>query len=114
MILRYIWKNSSSSDKAIKRAIAKNLLFLSLGALLSISNAVIYPTVFFFFSFQADAMDDLEVVFNQYLASNLAIDIIRSASSLYSSVVTIILLKPVRDAIKQLIKCKRCKLQVKI
>ena len=44
LIFCYMTKNSLDSDR-IKKAVAKNLLFLSGGAFWSISNAVLYPTI---------------------------------------------------------------------
>ena len=103
LIFRYM---RNISNDAIKKAIAKNLLFLSIGGLLSISNAVIYPTIFFFQSYQPDA--DLDKVFSEVLATNIAIDLLRCLASIYTPFVTIALLKPVRDAMRQM-RFKCCK-----
>ena len=99
-ILIFYFMRKNSTNDAIKKAIAKNLLFLSIGGLLSISSAVIYPTILFFVSFQPHSIDDLNVVINRLLATNLIIDILRSLTSIYTPIITIALLKPVRDAMK--------------
>lgn len=92
VIARYVKKNVTN-DNEIKVAIAKNLLFLSGGALVSIFIAVINPTVIRF-TFSLDGV----------VASHYILDILRSFLSLYTPVVTIAFLKPIQIALSQLLK----------
>ena len=48
----FIKKSTIESNKEIKHALAKNLLYLAGGAFFTITNAVVIPTVIFFISFQ--------------------------------------------------------------
>ena len=108
---RYMKKSSLTGDDRIKRAIGKNLLFLSGGAFWSISNAVLYPTILNLIPvLRADETVDIEDRITTLLITAHVIDIMRSLSAIYTPVVTILLLKPVRDAIKVFFqKCRVCK-----
>lgn len=109
LIFWFAKKNlSSDSDKA-KKAIANNLLFLSVGGLLSIFNGVVLPTIIFAAAPVPTGVSDLEKTFKETSISDHVVDTLLSLTSLYTPVVTIILLKPIRDAMKQLIN-KCCKL----
>ena len=109
LIFCYMKKNCSNSDK-IKKAVARNLLFLSGGAFLSISNAVLYPTILLLIILrQTSETAGIDARVTTLRVTGYAIDIVSSLTALYSPVVTIILLKPVRDAMKQFVrKCHVC------
>lgn len=110
LIVCYIRRHSYSNDR-IKVAIAKNLLFLSVRAFFSIVSTVIYPTIIRFVSFAPDTLQDVDNTITKDSIANHIVDIGRSLSSIYTPIITIILLKPVNDAFKQFIvmvcKCRK-------
>lgn len=109
LILWFMKKNlRTESDKA-KKAIAKNLLFLGVGALLSIFNGVVLPTITFLAAPAPTGEIDFEKTFKEASASDHFVDIMLALTSLYTPIVTIILLKPVRDALQLLVN-RCCKL----
>ena len=86
--------NTLSEDGTLKRAIAKTLVFLGLGALISTINGAFLPTVRFML-LNVQSGSDVEEVFMQLLILNYMVDIVRSLLTLYTPVVTIALLRPV-------------------
>ena len=90
----YIKKNVSN-DNEVKLAIAKNLLFLSVGALMSIFLAVVIPTV---------VVATLTPDVSRFIATQYVLDLLRSFLSLYISVITIAYLKPIKKALSHLLK----------
>ncbi len=96
----YIKKNTLASGDEIKKAIAKNLIYLTGGAFFTITNAVVIPTIVRFASFAPD-ISNLQAAITQLVISDFIINILRSLSSLYIPIVTITLLKAVRVALKQ-------------
>ena len=103
-LLLYFMKKTSVSEGS-KRAIAKNLLFLSVDALLSIFVGVVLPTVSLLAAPDPSNMD-VQRGYTQASVQEQISTMILSLVSLYTPLVTIVLLKPVRDATRQLVvKC---------
>ena len=94
LIACYMKKNVSN-DNEIKVGIAKNLLFLGVGALLSIFTAVVIPVVVAV-RMSADT--------SSFIVTHHILDIVGSLLNLYTPVVTIAFLKPIQEAVSQLIK----------
>ena len=94
LIACYVKKNVSN-DNEIKLAIAKNLLFLGVGALLSIFTAVVIPVVIAV-SLSPDA--------SSFIVTHHVLAVVGSLLNLYTPVVTIAFLKPIQEALSQLIK----------
>ena len=104
LLLLYFMKKTSVSEGS-KRAIAKNLLFLSADALLSIFVGVVLPTVSLLAAPDPSNMDVRRGYIQASVQEQISTTIL-SLVSLYTPLVTIVLLKPVRDATRQLVvKC---------
>ena len=103
-LIIYIMKKTSLAEGP-KRAIAKNLLFLTVDAFLSICTGVVLPTIILLAA--PDPSDtNVQRGFIQAAATDNIVVIILSLVSLYTPLVTIVLLKPVREAMKTLVvKC---------
>ena len=100
----YFMKKTSLTEGP-KRAIAKNLLFLSVDALLSIFIGVVLPTITLLTAPDPSDMDVQRGLIQAAVTDNIDV-IILSLVSLYTPLVTIVLLKPVREAMKTLVvKC---------
>ena len=94
LIACYVKKNVSN-DNEIKVGIAKNLLFLGVGALLSLFTAVVIPAV---------VAVSMSPDVSSFIATHHVLDIVGSLLNLYTPVVTIAFLKPIQEALSQLIK----------
>ena len=88
-------KKNVSNDNEIKLAIAKNLLFLGVGALLSIFTAVVIPVVI------AVSLSPDE---SSFIVTHHVLAVVGSLLNLYTPVVTIAFLKLIQEALSQLIK----------
>ena len=112
LTLFHVKKNVSSSEgnADVKRAVAKNMVFLALGALASIFISVGVPSIFLF-TFAGDegvAANGVEATRRRLLLTDHFTSILRGLSSIYTPVITIVLLKPAKDALRQcLLPCWR-------
>ena len=103
LVLHFLKKNELSEGS--KRAIAKNLLFVSVDALLSIFVFVVVRVIVFLAAPDPSNLD-FHSRFTQGAVQDHINDLTLSLVSLYTPLVTIVLLKPVREAMKALvIKC---------
>ena len=102
LIFHYMKQHLLSEDDRTRRAIAKNLLFLSVGAFLSITNGIAYPTILFI-TFPNPRNIDVSEVFIELSITDHISDMYRSFTSLYTPVTVIIIIKSVRDASLQLV-----------
>ena len=104
-LIIHLMKKTSLTEGP-KRAIAKNLLFLSVDALLSIICGVVLPTIVLVATPEPSDTDVQREFIKAAVRGNVVV-IILSLVSLYT-LVTIVLLKPVREAMKTLVvKCCR-------
>ena len=96
LIIRFMNRNLSKNDRG-KRAIAKNLLFLSVSALISIFNGVVVPCNINHNPIATVPLSgeiDVEQAVLESSVMHHVIDIWRSLTSLFAPLITIILLKP--------------------
>ena len=106
---RYMKKRCISESSSVKRAIANNVLFLGAGAFVTISNATLYPTILELVKLLKAHSSEDQVSITELLITNYIIDILRCASSLFTPVVTLALVKPVWKAAQELFgKCCCC------
>ena len=103
LIFRYMKLHLLSDNDKTRRAIARNLLFLSVGALLSIINGIVYPIILFT-TIPDPRNIDISKAFVELSIRDHISDIYRSFTSLYTPVVTLIIMKSVRDALLQLLR----------
>ena len=105
LTFHFMKKNLAPTSEGPKRAIAKSLLFLSIDALLSIFSGVVLPTISLLAAPDPSDMD-FERGFIQASVKDHIVELTLSLVTVYTPLVTIILLKPIRDALKQLVtKC---------
>ena len=90
----------NATDNKIKKAIARNLFYLTGGAFFTIINAVVLPTLTRFVTLEPDFSSDQEAIAQHVIISEFTINLCRSLSSLYIPVVTISMVKAVREAVK--------------
>ena len=102
LIFRYMKLHLLSENDKSRRAIAKNLLFLSVGALLSIINGIVY-TIILFITLPDPMNIDVSKEFVELSVRDHVGDLYRSFISLYTPVVTVIIMESVRDALLQLL-----------
>lgn len=93
-------KSVTSTDDEIKKSIAKNLFYLTGGTLFTIINAVVIPTIDRLVTLEPDYSSNQEAIVRYVVISGFITNCLRALSSLYIPVVTVTVVKAVREAVK--------------